>query len=65
MPENLIAASAPQAGYFSLLVQRKVTKRKHTPEPPKTPALLAKAGALPDGTSLCRWQVRAPGSEPR
>jgi hypothetical protein len=26
-----IAAPAPRAGYFSLLVQRKVTKRKHTP----------------------------------
>ena len=34
MLENLRAASAPRAGYFSLLVQRKVTKRKHAPEPP-------------------------------
>jgi hypothetical protein len=48
MPENLIAASAPRAGYFSLLVQRKVTKRKHTPEPPKPPALLAPAGRAPN-----------------
>ena len=27
---KLLAASAPRAGYLSLLVQRKVTKRKHT-----------------------------------
>ena len=51
MSENLIAASAPQAGYFSLLVQRKVTKRKHTPEPPKPPALLAPTGREPNSPS--------------
>jgi hypothetical protein len=48
MPKKLIATSAPHAGYFSLLVQRKVTKRKHTPEPPKPPALLAPAGREPN-----------------
>ena len=32
MSEKLIAALAPRASYFSLLVQRKVTKRKHTPD---------------------------------
>ena len=48
---KLIAASAPQAGYFSLLVQRKVTKRKHTPEPPTPPALLAPAGREPNSPS--------------
>jgi len=59
MLEKLIAASAPQAGYFSLLVQRKVTKRKHTPEPPKPPALLASAGREPNSPSA----KTAPGSD--
>jgi hypothetical protein len=42
------AAPAPQAAYFSLLVQREVGKRKHAPEPPKAPALLAPAGREPN-----------------
>jgi len=59
MLEKLRAASAPQAGYFSLLVQRKVTKRKHTPEPPTPPALLAPAGREPNSPSA----KNAPGSD--
>ena len=51
MPEKLRAASAPRAGYFSLLVQRKVTQRKHAPEPPKPPALLASSGREPNSPS--------------
>ncbi len=47
--EDYGAARRAAAGYLSLLVQRKVTQRKHTPEPPKTPALLAEAGAHPTG----------------
>jgi hypothetical protein len=39
------AAGRAAAGYLSLLVQRKVTQRKHAPKPPKTPALLAEGGA--------------------
>jgi len=39
------AAGRAAAGYLSLLVQRKVTQRKHAPEPPKPPALLAEGGA--------------------
>jgi len=42
------AASRAAAGYLSLLVQRKVTQRKHAPEPPKPPALLASAGREPN-----------------
>ena len=30
--KNQIAVPAPRAGFFSLLVQRKETKRKHAPE---------------------------------
>jgi len=45
------AASRAAAGYLSLLVQRKVTQRKHAPEPPKTPALLASAGREPNSPS--------------
>jgi hypothetical protein len=41
------AAGRAEAGYLSLLVQRKVTQRKHAPEPPKPPALLAEGGARP------------------
>ena len=37
MPENLIAASAPQAGYFLLLAQEKVTKEKGSPGAADTP----------------------------
>jgi len=45
------AASRAAAGYLSLLVQRKVTQRKHAPEPPKPPALLAPAGREPNSPS--------------
>ena len=58
MFEKLRAASAPQAGYLSLLVcpvctlvQRKVTQRKHAPEPPTSPALLASTGREPNSPS--------------
>ena len=53
------AAGRAAAGYFSLLVQRKVTKRKHTPEPPKPPALLAPAGREPNSPGA----NNAPGSD--
>jgi hypothetical protein len=45
------AARRAAAGYLSLLVQRKVTQRKHAPEPPKAPALLAPAGREPNSPS--------------
>jgi len=60
MPEKLIAASAPQAGHFFLSGQEKVTKKKAAPEPPKSTCASRRSRGLPDGTSLCRWQVRAP-----
>jgi len=41
------AAGRAAAGYSSLLVQRRVTRRKHAPEPPTTPALLTEGGARP------------------
>ena len=56
------AASRAAAGYLSLLVQRKVTQRKHAPEPPKNTCASRRRRGLPDGTSMCRWQVRAPGA---
>ena len=62
--EGFGAASRAAAGYLSLLVQRKVTQRKHPPEPPKTPALLAEAGARPTGPSWPRGRVRASLREP-
>ena len=46
------AAGRAAAGYLSLLVQRKVTQRKHAPEPPKPPALLAPAGREPNSPSV-------------
>jgi hypothetical protein len=65
------AAGRAAAGFLSLLVQRKVTQRKHAPEPPKPPALLAEAGAcqtahpcaagrfaLPARTALTRGLIR-------
>jgi len=65
------AAGRAAAGYLSLLVQRKVTQRKHAPKPPKAPALLAEAGArqtahpcaagefaLPARTALTRGLIR-------
>jgi hypothetical protein len=50
MIQKLIAVSAPRAGDFSLLVQRKVTKRKHArvahrPNTGRFPVLLAPPGA--------------------
>ena len=45
------AAGRAAAGYLSLLVQRKVTQRKHAPEPPTPPALLAPAGREPNSPS--------------
>ena len=53
------AARRAAAGYLSLLVQRKVTQRKHAPEPPKPPALLAPAGREPNSPSA----NNAPGSD--
>jgi len=53
------AARRAAAGYLSLLVQRKVTQRKHTPEPPTPPALLAPAGREPNSPSA----QNAPGSD--
>jgi len=53
------AAGRATAGYLSLLVQRKVTQRKHAPEPPKTPALLASSGREPNSPSA----KTAPGSD--
>ena len=61
MPEKLIAASAPQAGYFSLLVQRKVTKRKHTPEPPTFPLRVPLRGKA-QGAHPCAPVRAATGS---
>jgi hypothetical protein len=65
------AARRAAAGYLSLLVQRKVTQRKHAPEPPTPPALLAEGGAcqtahpcaagrfaLPARTALTRGLIR-------
>ena len=49
---NNDAASRAAAGYLSLLVQRKVTQRKHAPEPPTPPALLASAGREPNSPSV-------------
>jgi hypothetical protein len=46
------AAGRAAAAYLSLLVQRKVSERKHAPEPPKTPALLASAGREPNSPSV-------------
>ncbi len=59
MLKNLIAASAPQAGYFFLFGQEKVTKKKAAPEPPTPPALLAPAGREPNSPSA----KNAPGSD--
>ncbi len=57
--EGYDAAGRAAAGYLSLLVQRKVTERKHAPEPPTPPALLAPAGREPNSPSA---EPRASGS---
>ena len=54
------AASRAAAGYSSLLVQRRVTRRKHAPEPPTPPALLAESGARPTGPPAPRSGSRIP-----
>jgi hypothetical protein len=58
-----MAVPAPRAGSFSLLVQRKGTKRKHTPvarraEYARFPPLLAQPGAA----QLAEREQRASGS---
>jgi len=44
--KNLIAVPAPQAGFFSLFVQRKETKRKHAPDGANTPLRFSPVSAL-------------------
>jgi len=72
MIQKLIAVSAPQAGNFSLLVQREVTKRKHArvahrPNTGRCPALLAKPGArqlvgrIIRGSTRTGARLKAPG----
>jgi hypothetical protein len=48
------AAIRAAAGYSSLFAQRRVARRKHAPEPPKPPALLAPAGREPNSPSAKR-----------
>ena len=59
------AACRAAADYFSLLVQRKVVKRKHTPRAAENPCASRQRRGPPDGASLRRGRVRAPGANPR
>ena len=57
--QNLIAAPAPRAGFFFLLVQRKETKRKHAPDG----ALILASAAL--GPALTRRDNPCRASQPQ
>ncbi len=56
------AAGRAAAGYFFLFGQEKCNQKEGRPGAADTSCASRRRRGLPDGTSLCRWQVRAPGA---